>query len=96
MKNVSFTKKLQPTGDLCVIFTDEEMSALGISPGDKFSFEEKEGGILLKKFQTIDINLAEFSRETLESLITKSCEEDLSVNEVIENLLQAYINDQTS
>lgn len=36
---------------------------------------------------TVEINLAEFSRDQLEYIIQKSCEEDVSVNKVIESML---------
>jgi|688.fasta_scaffold1496077_2 hypothetical protein len=87
-------KTIEPTGDVCVKFTDEEMSQLGINQGDKFSVEEKDGGIVLKKFQTIDIEISELSRETLELLIADSCEKDISVNEVISNILESYISNE--
>ena len=84
-------KVVEPTGDLCIKFTDEEMERLGIKKGDKFSFKEDEDGILLQKYGTIEINLEEFSRETLEMLINTSCDEDISINEVISNILETYI-----
>jgi len=87
-------KTIEPTGDVCVKFTDEEMSQLGINQGDKFSVEEKDGEIVLKKFQTIDIEISELSRETLEFLIADSCEKDISVNEVISNILESYISNE--
>ncbi len=89
---IAISKTVEPTGDLCITFTDEELTQLGITKGDKFSFEEKDGGFLLKKYQKIDIDLKEFSRETLELLVTLSCEKDISINEVIENVLTEYIN----
>jgi len=87
-------KTVEPTGDLCIKFTDEEMSALGIAKGDKFSFHEEAGGFLLKKYATIDIDLSEFSRETLEMLIQESCNKDVSVNEVVEYILTSFIDSQ--
>ena len=87
----TFAKIVEPTGDLCVKFTDEEMSQLGIKPGDKFSFHEQEGGILLKKYATLDIELSELSREALEMLVRESCEKDISVNEIIESILTSFV-----
>jgi hypothetical protein len=83
----SIKKIVEPTGDLCVKFTEEEMSALGIKAGDKFSFQEIENGFVLNKYTTLDINLSEFSRETLEYIIQQSCERDVTVNEIIEQAL---------
>ena len=84
-------KVVEPTGDLCIKFTDEELNRLGIKKGDKFSFKEDGDGFLLQKFGTIEIDLEELSRETLEMMIKTSCEEDISINEVISNILEKYI-----
>lgn len=89
--NKIIKKNVEPTGDLCIKFTPEELKTLGIEPGDKFSWKEKDGGFLLEKYQKIDIDMSEFSREVLEMIITESCEKDISVNEVISNILQSAI-----
>lgn len=41
--------------------------------------------------QGIEIDLSIFERELLEHLIIKSCEEDVSVNKIITNLLEQYL-----
>lgn len=84
-------KIVEPTGDLCIKFTDEEMSAIGIKAGDKFSYEECEDGILLKKYASIDLDLSEFSRETLEFLVSESIEKDITVSECIESIIEKNI-----
>jgi hypothetical protein len=81
-------KTIEPTGDVCVKFTEEELAKLNIKQGDKFSIKETDGGILLEKFSTIDINLSELDRELLEFLIQESCDKDISINEVISDLLE--------
>jgi hypothetical protein len=81
-------KTIEPTGDVCVKFTDEELSQLNIKQGDKFSVKEQDGEILFQKFATIDIDLSEFKREILEFIIQESCDKDISVNEVISNILE--------
>ena len=85
------TKTVEPTGDLCIKFTDEEMSQLGIAEGDKFSFEEFDNGFLMKKYETIDIDLHELTRETLEFMIAESCKRDISINQVVENILHDVV-----
>jgi hypothetical protein len=86
------TKTIEPTGDVCIKFTDEEMSELGISLGDKFTIkEEKDGSILLQKFANMEIDISEWSRDILEELISESCERDVSVNEVISDILESYL-----
>jgi bifunctional DNA-binding transcriptional regulator/antitoxin component of YhaV-PrlF toxin-antitoxin module len=81
-------KTIEPTGDLCVKFTEDELAKLNIKQGDKFSIKETGEGILLEKFATIDIDLAQVERELLEFLIQESCDKDISINEVISDLLE--------
>ena len=87
----SYKKILEPTGEVCIKFTDEELQNLKISPGDKFSIEESDGGLLLKKFTTVDLDMSEWNRDTLEFLIQESCEKDISINEIVSNILEKYI-----
>lgn len=84
-------KTVEPTGDVCVKFTEDELAQLNIKQGDKFSIKETDDGILLQKFATIDIDLSEFSREILEFLIQESCNKDVSVNEVISDVLEKVV-----
>lgn len=88
----SIVKKVVPTGDVCVKFTDEEMAELNIAPGDKFSVELVDGGMLLKKFVKVEIDMADWSREMLEGLIDISCTEDISINEAISNIIKKNIS----
>jgi hypothetical protein len=81
-------KTIEPTGDVCVKFTEDELAQLNIKQGDKFSIKETDEGILLQKFATVDINLSELDRELLEFLIQESCNKDISINEVISDLLE--------
>jgi hypothetical protein len=81
-------KTVEPTGDVCVKFTEDELAQLNIKQGDKFSIKETDGGILLEKFSTVDINLSELDRELIEFLIQESCDKDISVNQVISDLLE--------
>jgi len=81
-------KTVEPTGEMCVKFTEEELAQLNIKQGDKFSIKETDEGILLERFATVDINLSELDREILEFLIQESCDKDVSINEVISDLLE--------
>ena len=81
-------KTIEPTGEMCVKFTEEELAQLNIKQGDKFSIKETDEGIVLQKFATVDINLSELNREILEFLIQESCDKDVSINEVISQLLE--------
>ena len=81
-------KTIEPTGEMCVKFTEEELAQLNIKQGDKFSIKETDEGIVLQKFATVDINLNELDRELIEFLIQESCDKDISINAVISQLLE--------
>lgn len=84
-------KTVEPTGDVCVKFTEDELAKLNIKQGDKFSIKETKDGILLEKFSSLDIDLSEFNRQLLEFLIQESCDKDVSVNEVISDILEKVV-----
>jgi bifunctional DNA-binding transcriptional regulator/antitoxin component of YhaV-PrlF toxin-antitoxin module len=81
-------KIIEPTGDVCIKFTEEELSKLGLKQGDKLSWEEAKDGFILRKYEKIDINISEWSREVLEMLISESVKQDVSVNDVICSILE--------
>jgi len=81
-------KIVEPTGDLCVKFTDSELETLGIKEGDKFSIKTDGNEIVLRKYSTLEIDLSEFNRESLEFLIHESCEKDISINDVISSVIE--------
>ena len=85
------TKTIHKKEDYYIQFTDEEMKELDIKPGDKFSWEIENEGIALKKYVSLEIDLSEFDKDTLICLIQASCDQDISVNEVIVNALEAII-----
>ena len=84
-------KTVQRSEDCFVQFTDDELYQLGIKAGDKFSCSIENDSVVLKKFETIDIDLSEWPREVLEMIISQSVEEDISVNEVISNILERML-----
>jgi bifunctional DNA-binding transcriptional regulator/antitoxin component of YhaV-PrlF toxin-antitoxin module len=86
-------KIIEPTGECCVRFSEEELTILNIKEGDKFSIEESEDGILLKKYEELDIDLSEFSREILEFIIIESNKLDLTISEYMEYILTNYVKD---
>jgi hypothetical protein len=85
-------KTVEPTGDVCVKFTEDELAQLNIKQGDKFSIKETDEGILLEKFSNIELDLSEFNRDILEFLIKESCDKDISVNEVISEILEKVVD----
>jgi len=87
------TKTIQRSEDCFVQFSNEELLQLGIQEGDKFSWElQEDGGVLLKKFATIELDLKDFDRSTLEFLVSESCEKDLPINDIISDILEQMIN----
>jgi hypothetical protein len=86
-------KTLKRSEECFVQFTEDEMNKLGLEIGDKFTINETEDGLLLKKYAKLEIDLSEFPRETLEFLITESCEKDISISEVIENIISCTLLD---
>jgi hypothetical protein len=83
------TKTLEPTGDVCIKFTDEELSKLNLSSGEKLSVAVNAAGeLVLSKFSTIELDMSDWSRETLEFLLAESCARDISINQVIAELLE--------
>lgn len=85
------TKKVQRSDELFIQFTDKELEALNIKPGDKFSWEVEDESLVLKKFASLDVDISEWSREVLEMLVVESVEKDISVNEVICDILDKYL-----
>jgi hypothetical protein len=82
-------KTLIPTNDLYIQFTEEELSAIGAGPGTKFEAKvHDDGSIELRPYAKVEIDMKDWSREFLETLISMSCEQDISVNDVINNSLK--------
>jgi hypothetical protein len=87
-------KKIQEKKDLFIQFSEEEMQEMGWQEGQKLSFDfnEKTKSITLKPCVKMEIDMNEWSREILEFLVSESCERDISVNEVINEVLVKTIN----
>mgnify|MGYP000892561029 CR=1 FL=1 len=81
-------KTVQRSEECFIQFTEDELLELNIKAGDKFSCSMENNSVVLKKFKTLEIDLSEFSREMLEMLIADSVEKDVSVNEIISNILE--------
>jgi len=87
------SKKLEPTNEVCIKFTDDELKSLGINIGDKFSIYSDENGITLKKHKSIEIDLSEYPRELLEYIIVESNRLDITVSEFIVKLIEKQISE---
>jgi len=85
-------KKLQQSEEVYIQFTPEELAEHGLKIGDKFSCKIEENSIILKKYAEIELDMSEYPREVLMHLIAESVEQDISVNEVIEQVIASYID----
>lgn len=87
-------KILEPTGDLLIRFTEDELTELNIKQGDKFDFKiQSDGSIKLTKYVKLEIETEHWPVELLHLLIKESCERDVSVNEIITEILEKAINE---
>lgn len=85
------TKKVEKKEEYYLTFTDEELSQLGLREGDKLDWEIKEDGIFLKKWVSMDLEIEDWSKETLLFLIQESLEKNLTINDVIVNILDDVV-----
>jgi hypothetical protein len=66
--------------------------SFGILENQKYTMKmHDDGSIEMTPFATMEIDIGEFDRKTLEFLIEESIEKDISVNEVITNVLEDAI-----
>ena len=86
-------KKLIKEENFLVQFSEEEIQSFGWEKCQKFSVEIKDEGVFLSPYKKVDIDISRFPREVLETLIHKSCEQDVSINEVIEEMLDKVIDE---
>lgn len=88
------TKQIKINEEAYLEFSDEELKELGMEKGDKFSIEYLDGGgILLRPFETIEIDLSSFTKEELISIIQKSEEKDQTFGDTIVEILTYAIKD---
>jgi hypothetical protein len=93
--NKTFIKKVLPTDDVYIQFTDKEIKEFGWEKGQKFEFKTLEdGSVQLIPFVKMEIDLEDWPVEILHMFIKESCDKDISVNDVINNTLKkALIKD---
>lgn len=85
------TKTVESREEYYLTFSDEEIAELGWERGDKFTVKEQNGAIVLEKYAELELNMDEWDRATLEYLIKESCDKDISVNEVISEVLEGAV-----
>ena len=85
-------KQLEPTGDMMIRFTEDELLELNIKEGDKFDFKlQDDGSVKLDKYVDLELDMEDWPREVLEMLVKRSCEQDVSVNEILIEILEEAI-----
>lgn len=89
MKSIAKTVKVKE--EHYIEFTDEELQAFNMEKGQKFSCKIKDGSLILEPFVKVELEMGDWPREVLELLIQESCEKDISINDVICDLLQEVI-----
>ena len=90
-------KTLLPTNDVYIQFTEDELKSIGADINTKFEAKlHDDGSIELKKLVPVEIDLSDWSYETLLMLVTRSIEEDVPVNEIINNLLKSYLSESSN
>lgn len=92
--SLKMKKKIQTKTDYYIEFSEEELAELGFEPGQKFSIKKAESRVELIPYAEIEIDLSGWSREVLEMLIDESCRKDVSVNEVIEDVLRKSLGNE--
>lgn len=86
-------KTLQEYKEYGIQFTDEELAELGMEKNQKFTVEIGEDEtIKLVPFAKISIDLDEFPRDILEMLVKESAEKDVSVNQIVSDVLENYLS----
>jgi len=85
-------KEIKTIENYYIEFTDEELAALKMEKGQKYSWEVVDGGVKLTPYVKVDLDISSWDKEILEFLIEESCTHDISVNDVITNILEKVIN----
>ena len=82
------TKTILKKEDYYIQFTEKEMEQLNIKAGDKFTWKLLDDGVMLEKHVPIEIDFSDFDKDTLVYLVEQSCERDMSVEDIIVEVLK--------
>lgn len=88
-------KKILEKKEQYIQFSEEELKELGWKQNQKISIELKDGGIQLTPWVSIDIDMSDWSKDILLFLIEKSCELDISVNEVLTQIIEESLKQKS-
>lgn len=85
-------KKLLEEKVSYIQFSEEELDELGFEENQKFELScEENGSVILKPYVKMEIDLEDFPKYALIHLMNESCEKDISINEVISNILMEAV-----
>ncbi len=90
-------KKVLEKKDLYIQFSEEEIQEMGWEEGQKlsFKFDEDTKAITLEPFVKMELDITEWPVEIFQFLVAESCERDVPVNEIINEVLTNYINENS-
>lgn len=90
-------KKILEKKDLYIQFSEEEIQEMGWEEGQKlsFKFDEETKAITLEPFVKMEIDITEWPVEILQFMVGESCERDVSVNEIVNEVLTSYVNENS-
>jgi hypothetical protein len=92
-KTTTTVKKIIPTNDVCIQFTEDEFIEYGWDKNQKFTMEvTPEGHVVIKPYVNIEVDLSELPREVLELMISESCDRDLSINDVLSDMIKSGLD----
>lgn len=87
-------KTIKEKKDLYIEFSEDEMKELGWKENQKLSMSlTEDGGISIQPLVNVEIDMSGYSPEILHWLIKQSADNDISINEVISNILETFIED---
>lgn len=89
---MSVQKKITTKTVSVIEFTEEEVEELGLRPDWNYSLSEDNGKILLVPYKEVEIEFESFDKKTLIYLIEESVEKDISINEVVSEILQQMVD----
>lgn len=85
-------KKVLERKELYIQLSEDEMQELGWKEGQKlsFKFNEKTKAISIEPWVKVELDMSQWPIELLEFLIKESCDKDVSVNEIINEVLSKF------
>ena len=86
-------KTIQKREEYFIDFTDQEKKELGWKDNQKFDWVLlDDGSVQLKPWVSMDLGeISEFPREVLEILVLESIEKDITINQVVNDILKEII-----